>query len=143
MRGRHCIKFWSKTQANIVLSTAEAELVAIVKGACEAKGVTSVIKDMTGKEAGKVGIYTDASAAIGIVQRQGVGKLRHIDVGMLWIQQNQKSGEVSVDKVDGRYNPADMFTKHVPAEVMWRHMKAIGFEDREGRAAAAVDLVGN
>ena len=143
MRGMHCIKFWSKTQANIVLSIAEAELVAIVKGACEAKGVASVIKDMTGKSAGKVGIYTDASAAIGIVQRQGVGKMRHIDVGMLWVQQKQKNGELSVDKVDGRFNPADMFTKHVPAEVMWKHMYSIGFESREGRAEAAVELVGN
>ena len=43
-----------------------------------------------------------------------------------------------MDKVDGRFNPADMFTKHVPAEVMWRHMGTIGFENREGRAAAAV-----
>ena len=31
------MKYWSKTQANIVLSTAEAEQVALVKGVCEAK----------------------------------------------------------------------------------------------------------
>ena len=143
MRGRHCIKYWSRTQASIVLSTAEAELVALVKGACEAKGVASVIKDITGRESGKVGIYTDASAAIGMVQRQGTGKVRHIDVGMLWIQQNQKDGEIQVEKVDGKVNPADMFTKHVPAEVMWKHMLSIGFESREGRVEAAVELVGN
>ena len=48
MKGDHCLKFWSKTQHNIVLSTAEAELVALVKGVCEAKGVASIMKDMTG-----------------------------------------------------------------------------------------------
>ena len=142
MRGKHCIKYWSKTQSSIVLSTAEAELVALVKGACEAKGVASVIKDITGSESGKVGIYTDASAAIGMVQRQGAGKARHIDVGMLWIQQNQKNGEVQVEKVDGKLNPADMFTKHVPAEIMWKHMYYMGFENREGRAEASMELVG-
>ena len=142
MRGEHCIKFWSKTQASVVLSTAGAELVALVKGACEAKGIASIIKDMTNKESGKIGIYTDASAAIGMVQRQGAGKVRHIDVGMLWIQQNQKEGEVEVAKVDGRYNPADMFTKQVPGEIMWRHMTMMGFASREGRAEAAVELVG-
>ena len=143
MRGEHCIKFWSKTQASVVLSTAEAELAALVKGACEAKGIASIIKDMTNKESGKIGIYTDASAAIGMVQRQGAGKVRHIDVGMLWIQQHQKQEEVQVEKGDGRYNPADMFTKQVPGEIMWRHMTKMGFENREGRAEIAVDLVGN
>ena len=94
MVGRHCIKFWSKTQANIVLSTAEAELVAMVNGVCEAKGVAAIIKDMTGEDQGAIGVYTDASAAIGIAQRLGVGKVRHIDVGMLWIQQNQEHAEI-------------------------------------------------
>ena len=89
MRGTHCIKFWSKTQASIVTLTAEAELVALVKGVSEAKGVASLIKDITGVDPGRVGAYTDASAAIGMVQRQGTGKVRHIEVGMLWIQQNQ------------------------------------------------------
>ena len=104
---------------------------AIVKGACEAKGVASVIKDMTDEDAGKVGIYTDASAAIGIAQRLGVGKVRHIDVGMLWVQQNQRAGEIDVKKIGTKVNPADVFTKHVPGEVMWKHLKSIGFESRE------------
>ena len=78
-----------------------------------------------------------------MVQRQGTGKVRHIDVGMLWIQQHQKDGEIQVEKVDGRLNPADMFTKHVPAEIMRKHMDSIGFESREGRAETSVELVGN
>ena len=95
------------------------------------------MKDLYGKEAGKISVYTDASAAIGITQRQGIGKTRHIDVGLLWIQQNTKNGEVDVNKVEGALNPADMFTKAVPAEVTWRHMKAMGFESRERRASKA------
>ena len=142
MRGKHCLKFWSKTQASIALSTAEAELVALVKGVCETKGIASVMKDLTGKETGVINTYTDASAAIGMVQRNGLGKVRHIDVGILWIQQNQKAGEVEVQKVNGKLNPADVFTKHVPGDVMWKHVKAMGFESREGRAEVAVELVG-
>ena len=91
----------------------------------------------------KSGVYTDASTAIGITQRRGIGKTRHIDVGLLWIQQNAKNGEVDISKVDGKLNPADMFTKAVPAEVAWRHMGAMGFESREGRAEEAVQVVGN
>lgn len=29
----------------------------------------------------------DASAAFGILRRSGVGKVRHIDIGILWIHQ--------------------------------------------------------
>ena len=63
-------------------------------------------------------------------------------MGLLWIQQNAKNGEVNINKVDGVLNPADMFTKAVPAEVAWRHMGAMGFESREGRAEEAVQVVG-
>ena len=141
MRGTHCIKFWSKTQSSVVTSTAEAELVALVKGTSEAKGVASIMRDVSGKEPGKIGVYTDASAAIGITQRQGIGKTRHIDVGLLWIQQSAKRGEVDINKVEGARNPADIFTKAVPAEVIWRHMVAMGYENREGRAEEAIQLV--
>ena len=141
MRGQHCIKFWAKTQSSITLSTAEAELTALVKGVCEAKVIANIMRDMTGWDGGKICVHTDASAAIGMVQRQGTAKTRHIDVGMLWIQQNVKQGEVKVDKVASQLNPADIFIKGVPAEVVWKHMEYMGFESREGRADSAVELV--
>ena len=141
LHGTHCLKFWSKTQASISLSTAEAELIALVKGTCEARGIASVMIDMGAEDPGKIGVYTDASAAIGMVQRQGTGKVRHIDVGMLWIQQHQKQGAVAVKKVDGALNPAHVFTKGVPAEVLWRHVVALGFKEMGGRAETAVKVV--
>ena len=55
MKGDHCTKFWSKTQSSIVMSTAEAALVALVKGTSEAKGVAIIIRDMSGKDAGQMG----------------------------------------------------------------------------------------
>ena len=113
------------------------------KGVCEAKGVAAIMKDMTGEGQGAIGVYTDASAAIGMAQRLGVGKVRHIDVGILWVQQNLREGDIEVEKVSTKSNPADVFTKHVPGEVVWRHLTRIGFESREGRAEAAVELVGN
>ena len=118
-------------------------MVALVKGVCEAKGVAAIVRDMTGSKSGAIGVYTDASAAIGMAQRLGVGKVRHIDVGMLWVQQNQRAGEIDVKKIGTKVNPADVFTKHVPGEVMWKHLGSIGFESREGRAEVAVELVGN
>ena len=44
-------------------------------------------------------LYVDASAAIGVAQRTGLGKIRHLDTGSLWLQQAVKSGKVGVLKV--------------------------------------------
>ena len=57
-------------------------------------------------------VWTDSSAAIGICNRQGLGKLRHLDTHTLWIQQAVRLGRVDLRKVAGEVNPADLFTKH-------------------------------
>ena len=46
-------------------------------------------------------------------------------------------------KIDTKWNLADIMTKHVPAEVLWKHFGAMGFETRHGRAQEAVTLVEN
>ena len=43
-------------------------------------------------------------------------------------------------KVLGSKNPADVLTKHVPAELLGRHLEATGMTATGGRAAAAPEL---
>ena len=87
--GEHFIKGWSKTQASITLSSAEAELVAMCKLAAETIGIRSLAADL-GRDT-KAVLYADSSAAIAIAKRRGAGKLRHINIGFLWIQRRQKA----------------------------------------------------
>ena len=61
-------------------------------------------------------IYADASAALGVVHRRGNGKLRHVRVGMLWVQQKEEDGELKYSKVLGDDNPADLLTKYLKEE---------------------------
>ncbi len=42
---------------------------------------------------------TDASAAKGIANRRGLGKIRHIEVHQLWLQEKVNRGEIEVMKV--------------------------------------------
>ena len=37
-------------------------------------------------------VYVDSSAAIGVAHRRGHGKLRHVRVGLLWIQERVEAG---------------------------------------------------
>ena len=63
MRGGHCIKTWSKTQALIAKSSGEAELYAVVRGATEALGMATLARDM-GKKV-EIQLHIDALAAKG------------------------------------------------------------------------------
>ena len=76
--------------------------------------------------------------AVGICGCQGLGKLRHIDAQCLWIQQKVRSKSISLLKVRGEENPADLFTKHLVGRDRIHMLLALfGCEYRGGRAAAA------
>ena len=65
---------------------------------------------MTGAPTGVV--CGDSSAALAISNRLGCGKLHHINIGQLWIQERVKEGDLTVQKVLVTDNPAGLFTKH-------------------------------
>ena len=136
--GFHTVKTWATTQAIVALSSGEAELYALTKGAANALGLVSLAADF-GLELNLL-VHTDASAAVGIVHRQGVGKLRHIRVQYLWVQQKVQDGELSVHKVPGQDNPADLMTKHLPASDMYRHLEALCVTTGSDRAQIAPRL---
>ena len=110
--GQTCVKHWSKLQANITLSSGESELVALVKGVSEGLGMQSLAADLGMQAEG--GLYTDATAANGMVQRRGLGKAKHIDVGMLWVQERLRNKLMSLAKIDGTLNSSDILTKNTP-----------------------------
>ena len=83
---------------------------------------------------------TDATAAIGICRRCGLGRIRHLHVADLWVQDRLKRGDFSLTKVAGSENPADLLTKHVSRELMLKHMTAIGVFGESGRASSAPTL---
>ena len=138
MRGGHCLKHWAVTQKCITLSSGEAELAGVVKAAAEALGLQSLAKDLGQRAAARV--HADSSAAIGICSRSGIGKVRHLAVGQLWVQERVRSGAISLHKVLGENNPADLLTKHLSQQPMLRHVAAIGGVFEQGRAEAAPAL---
>ena len=93
------LKSYSKTQGTIAQSSAESELIAVVKAACEAIGIVSLADDLgIGL---RVRFHVDAAAAFGILERQGVGRVRHLDICVLWLQEQQLRRVVEVTKVFG------------------------------------------
>ena len=81
----------------VALSSAEAELYAAVKGACEGLGTASLKEDMGGRA--DLRMHLDASAAIGIVERKGLCKRRHLDLNTLWLQEQEARRRLPTNKV--------------------------------------------
>ena len=78
VRGGHLLKHWSSTQQTVVLSSGEAELKGIVKGAADGIGMQTIAKYLSVYY--DIHLYTDSSAATGMVARKGMGKVRHVEV---------------------------------------------------------------
>jgi hypothetical protein len=136
MIGTHILKSYSKQQRTVALSSAEAELHAMVAASSETLGILGLLRDM-GHDTMEGEVYCDSSAALGIAQRQGMGKLRHVRTQALWVQEVRSEGRLNYKKVLGSRNPADALTKYVPGVLMDKHMETIGVEVRGGRASSA------
>ena len=108
--GTHFLKCWSVNQQHVALSPGEAEYYGMVRGASQALGAKAMLLDF-GIEVG-IDVLVDASAAVGIACRRGLGKVRHIELDQLWLQDQVARGKVRVFKVPGEENIADSLTKH-------------------------------
>ena len=75
----------------------------------------------------------DSSAAKGMASRKGLGKVRHVEVNQLWVQEKVGSGELDLKKVDGAQNLADALTKHVEHDGIQKHLEGTNQWVAEGR----------
>ena len=138
MVGQHLIRCWSSTQKTIALSSAEAELTALVKTSCEAIGLSQLVLEW-GIEV-KAEVIVDASAALGVVNRRGSGKLRHVRIGQLWVQEKREREEIRFQKVGGTNNPADLMTKGLDQNTMVGHIDRLNVQRAGGRAEASLSI---
>ena len=119
MLGSHVVKHWSATQHTYALSSGESEYYALVKASSVAIGLQSMLSDVN--ISASIEVRADASAAIGIASRRGLGRVRHIEVAQLWIQEKVANGMLKLVKVPGQSNLADALTKHVTADILAYH----------------------
>ena len=139
MHGSHLIKAYSRTQSNIALSSGESEFYALVAAASESLGIVAMTEDYGDKLDGY--LYADASAAIGIAGREGLGRIRHLDTQALWLQQALRQKRLGLGKVLGTENPSDLMTKHVDAKTGEHHVQIMGLKFAEGRPELAPQVV--
>ena len=77
-------KSLEKKQSAVCLSSGEADLRGIAEGLAQTIGLQTIAKD-PGFD-WTIDVHSDATAAIGIAHRRGMGRIRHLDCTDLWCQ---------------------------------------------------------
>jgi hypothetical protein len=112
MIGQHPLKTWSVTQVTVATSSAEAELYAMSEGASRGLGMKTILQELN-VEMSLLVIWTDSAAAKAFVSTRGLGRMRHLEVKDLWMQELVRNGRMKILKVRGDRNPADVLTKYL------------------------------
>jgi hypothetical protein len=103
------VMHWSRTQNVIAQSSCEAELISMNMGGNEATFVQTLLSEIGIQM--KIRLMADSSSAIAVTQRRGLGRLRHLQVKELWLQERVRAGLIEMDRVPTEHNMADMLTK--------------------------------
>ena len=136
--GVHLIRSYAKTQATIALSSGEAQLYATVMASSEGLGMKAMMADLGFSVTPH--LFVDASAAIGICQRKGLGQVRHLDTQSLWIQDALREKRLGINKVPGTEHPSDAMTKFLDGTALMKTLKMMKCDFLEGRPESAPQL---
>lgn len=138
--GTSFVKFSSKTQTTIALSTQESEFYSIVSCVATGLGLQQLFLDFGVNVS--VAVHSDASAGISLALRKGLGKAKHVCVQWLWVQQVFASELARLYKVGTLKNRSDLATKFLEAKRIQYLLSLMGMEFRAGRHDLALDTTG-
>ena len=116
---------YARTQKTPALSSAEAELYAIGSGAIETLGAAQLLKEWKYDGVNPL-LMTDSQSALAVCRKRGPGKMKHVELKMLAIQDWVKEGRLRIHKVSTHENPADLMTKELSVEKMTKFGRALG-----------------
>ena len=97
---------------------------ALVEGAARSLGAQSVLEDL-GVDV-RIHLLTDSTGGKSIINRQGIGKTRHVHTKFLWVQQAMFQKRFTAGKVLGTENPSDVLTKYLSDTAMERVLNKVG-----------------
>ena len=100
----------TRNQRNIALSSFESEFCSAVSGIAETLYLRSVVEFFSGKPC-KVKHHLDNSSAKAMLEKSGLGRARHVDVALLWVQQKIAQGMVTCHHIPSKWNTSDLGTK--------------------------------
>ena len=103
-------------------------MVAQVGGISEGLGIRNLYREL-GVELGLVS-RCDSSAARGILNRSGAGRVRHLELRHLWVQDHVAQGTVVTQWIPRATNPADVLTHKCNRQDFSTKLRQLGATQR-------------
>ena len=111
----------------MAISSGEAELYAIGAGAADSLFIRSLLLEACLIPRVHLFVHTDGTAGKSTASRYETSrKTRHVQLRHLIAEELVTSGMITVRKVLGTLNNADILTKYVNKEILARHVATFG-----------------
>ena len=122
---RSLIHYRSKTLPLIVLSSTEAEYVALCKGVQDLKWIKNILKEFNIQVEDTI-IYCDSQPAIKMVENPVLnGRTKHVDLKLQYVREAAALGEFKLTYIESKKNLADLLTKPFKGEQFTKLMQRI------------------
>jgi Reverse transcriptase (RNA-dependent DNA polymerase)/GAG-pre-integrase domain/Integrase core domain/gag-polypeptide of LTR copia-type len=128
--GGNLVTWRSKKQGSVALSSAEAELVAVVKGICELLWLKKLMCEIGFEQGEEMDLYCDNKAAIDMCRNPiQHDRTKHIGINRHHIRDHIEKGNIRLLHVSTKEQFADILTKAVPRSVFNCTLVKLGMVD--------------
>eukprot|EP00435_Cladocopium_sp_Y103_P066724 s995_g29.t1 len=117
----------------ISLSSCEPELHGMISTLCDGIFIKRCAEFVGSCTIERI-LFTDSSSARQLASRQGIGRVKHLDAKVLWIQDHVREDRICLSQVGTQWNIADIGTKVLTAKRLKCLLDEIGVKDDGGHS---------
>ena len=126
------IAWRSKGMKSVVLSTTEAEYMALSEMVKELKFMVQLLQTMNITVELPIAVHVDNVGAIRLSNSRNTGdRTNHIDKRTAFVKEYQEDGKIIIKFVKSEDNEADIFTKNTRSIIYQRHQEKLVWDKKE------------
>ena len=126
------IAWRSKGMKTVVLSTTEAEYMALSEVVKKLKFIVQLLQTMNITVELPITVYVDNVGAIWLSNNRNTGdRTKHIDIRTAFVKEYQEDGKIIIKFVKSEENEADIFTKNTSSIIYQKHQEKLVWDKKE------------
>ena len=138
------IAWRSKGMKSVVLSTTEAEYMALSEVVKELKFIVQLLQTMNVEVELPITVHMDNVGAIWLSNNRTTSdRTKHIDIWTSFVKEYQEDGKIITKFVKSEDTEADIFTKNTTNAIFQNHQKKIVWEKSEVNKEGRQELTQN
>ena len=129
---------------SVVLSTTEAEYMALSEVVKELKFIVQLLQTMNIEVELPITVYVDNVGAIWLSNNRTTSdRTKHIDIRTSFVKDYQEDGKIIIKFVKSEDNEADIFTKNATNAIFQNHQKKLVWDKGEVNKKRSQELTQN